>query len=112
MTISATKSPEAFGIGCDTYERIRGEIGSCTGGTTEYGRELWLERYRVCLQQQLSREIAIHNRQTQASYIEWDKNNQPDMKLENIRLLDENQQPINVSKIQSRSYQANTDLCN
>lgn len=112
ITLPANKSQQALAIGCDTYERIRGEIGSCTGGTTEYSRELWLERYSVCLQQQLSQEIAVYNRETEAAYVEWDKNNQPDVKLENIRLLDDNPQPLSMSKIQSTSYRANTDLCN
>lgn len=105
-------SHQALAIGCDTYERIRGEIGSCTGGTTNYNRELWLERYSVCLKQQLSTEIATYNNQTEASYVEWDKNNKPDMNLENIALLDQNTEPLAISQMQSTTNPANDDLCN
>jgi|GEM_PF-5443711 len=86
--------------------------GSCTGGTTEYSRELWVERYRVCLKEQLSREIALYDSKVEASYAEWDRNSEQDMNLENISLQDENIQPLAISQMKSSTLRANNDLCN
>lgn len=112
ITLPSNESKQALAIGCDTYERVRGEIGSCTGGTTEYSRELWLEEYRVCLEQQLSREIAIYDNKVEAAYAEWDRDSEKDMKLDNISLEDKNIQPLPISEMQSTTYRANSDLCN
>jgi len=112
ITFPSKETQEVSAIGCDTYERIRGEIGSCTGGTTEYSRELWVERYRVCLKEQLSREIALYDSKVEASYAEWDRNSEQDMNLENISLQDENIQPLAISQMKSSTLRANNDLCN
>ncbi|MGB5637239.1 MAG: hypothetical protein WBM44_24755 [Waterburya sp.] len=113
ITLPSNVAKRTLAIGCDTYERIRGEIGgSCTGGTTEYSRELWLERYRVCLDQQLSREISLYDNKVETSYTEWNKDSEPDIKLDKISLEDKNTPPLSISQMQSSTYRANNDLCN
>ncbi|MEM7758531.1 MAG: hypothetical protein AAF298_10455 [Cyanobacteria bacterium P01_A01_bin.40] len=102
----------AIAIGCDTYERIRAELGSCTGGTTEYSRELWLERYVVCLEQQLAREVTIYDRKIGASYAEWNQDSATGIDLDRVSLQEEAVPPLTVSQSQSAAYRRNKDLCN
>ena len=110
------KVKNAFAVGCDTYQRISGDIGICKGGTTEYSRQRYIERYSICLQQQLSREIAFYDNNIENYYAEWNKDSPPDRDLETITFKDKNIEPISGNDMQidemQLSNQANADLCN
>ena len=102
---------KALAIGCDTYYRVTGQIGGCTDASTEDARELWLERYSVCLQQQLSREISIHKSKVDIYYAELDKDPQQNIRFEEIVLQDEEIAPFSVTDTQSTTYRGNADFC-
>ena len=112
ITLPSQEAKKALAVGCDTYERIRGEIGPCTDGTTEYSRELWLERYRVCLDEQLAREISLYDNKVEASYSEWDRSSETVLNLDNISVSDSNPQDLSIPQMRSTTYRSNNDLCN
>ncbi|MEM7591258.1 MAG: hypothetical protein AAF383_07030 [Cyanobacteria bacterium P01_A01_bin.83] len=112
VTVPYIKAEQAIAIGCDTYERVRGTITNCTSGTTEYGRELWLERYVVCLEQQLSTEIAVYYDKRGTYYAEWDQGTEAGMTIDNVAFQDEIVPPLTVNQNQSKAYRRNKDLCN
>lgn len=112
ITLSRGEMKKAVAVGCDTYARITGDIGRCTGGSTEYSRERWLERYSVCLRQQLSREIDVYDDKVAAYYAEWNADSEKNRDLETITFRDKNIQPISISQMESSTYRANAELCN
>ena len=66
-----TTSKKVSAIGCDTYYRVTGQIAGCTDVSTEKAQELWLEKYSVCLEQQLIREISVYRSQLRTYYAQW-----------------------------------------
>ena len=111
VSFSLVKEKRVLAIGCDTYYRVTGQIGGCSDVSTEDARDLWIQRYSVCLQQQLSREISIYQGKVDIYYAELDKNPQQNIRFEDIVLQDEDIAPISVSQTQSTTYRGNADFC-
>ncbi|MGF1590696.1 MAG: hypothetical protein ACFCU7_15930 [Pleurocapsa sp.] len=112
ITLPSGEAKKALAIGCDTYYRVTGQIAGCSDISTEFTREVWLERYGVCLQQQLLQEISIYNDQLETDYAEWNKDSEQNVNFHNISLQDKNTPPLSLSKTQSATYQRNADFCN
>ncbi|HEY9769080.1 MAG TPA: hypothetical protein V6C71_11395 [Coleofasciculaceae cyanobacterium] len=98
------ETKRALAIGCDTYYRVTGQIAGCSDLSTEFAREVWLERYSVCLQQQLSREISIYNNQLETYYTKWNKDAEQNITLNNISFQEQNTSPLSLSQTQSATY--------
>lgn len=96
-------------IGCDTYYRITGAIAGCSDISTEDARELWLEKYNICLQRQLSTEISIYKSKAKIYYAELDRNPEQNINFENIVLSDED--IATVSLAQSSATYQEADFC-
>lgn len=112
VSLTGIKTEQAIAIGCDTYERVTGDFGNCNGGSTQYARQLWLERYVVCLEQQLTREIAIYNTKVEPYYAEWNPESNEGLEIDQISFQNETVPPLSLSQSQSSAYRRNKDLCN
>lgn len=101
-------------IGCDTYYRVTGQIAGCTDVSTEKAQEAWIEKYSVCLERQLTKEIAVYRGKLQTYYAEW----QPETKKQNwkfdrLAFTDTNASDLDTSSlsISSTTYRGNADFC-
>lgn len=82
-------SQKVLAIGCDTYYRVTGQIAGCTDISTEKAQELWLEKYSVCLEQQLIKEISIYTSQLKIYHVQWNlKNSNPYLEFNDISFSD------------------------
>ncbi|MEL6439506.1 MAG: hypothetical protein AAFQ80_09665 [Cyanobacteria bacterium J06621_8] len=113
IAIPSINIKQAIAIGCDTYERVTGDFGNCNGGSTEYARQLWRERYVVCLEQQLSQAIVFYNSNSnvQLYYDGWNQGAGEELDLEELSFQNETVPPVSISKSQSSAYRRNLDLC-
>ena len=112
IILPTNEAKNALAIGCDTYYRVTGQIAGCSDVSTENARELWLERYSFCLQQQLSREISIYKSKAEIYYAKLDKNSSSNIRFEDITLQDEDIAPLSLSQNQGTTYRGNADFCN
>ena len=115
LAISAIALPSnqttAVAIGCDTYYRVTGQIGGCSDASTEDARELWLQKYSFCLEQQLFREISIYKSKVEIYYAELDKAGS-NLRFEDITLKDEDIPSLSLLQSQYTTYRGNADFCN
>ena len=82
-------SKKVLAIGCDTYYRVTGQIAGCTDISTEKAQELWLEKYSVCLEQQLIEEISIYRSELKIYHAQWNsKNSNPYLEFNDISFSD------------------------
>ena len=111
ITLSSSKVKTVLAIGCDTYYRVTGQIAGCNDVSTEDAREAWLEKYKVCLQQQLSREISIYDSKLQTYYAENDQDAESNIQFNDISPQEQNIPSLSFSQSQSSSYRGNADFC-
>lgn len=108
------ETEQAIAIGCDTYERVTGDFGNCKGGSTQYARQLWMEKYVVCLQQQLSQEVTLYNQNSnvQVYYDDWNQGSGEKLDLNQISFENETLPTMSMPQSQLSAYQSNLELCN
>lgn len=108
-TILIANETKVLAIGCDTYYRVTGEIAGCTDVSTEKARETWLEKYSICIEQQLAEEITIYKGKLQTYYAEWESEDSDlDLDFDRISLSDTD---TSSRSIYSTTYRGNAD-CN
>ena len=107
------KTEKALAIGCDTYYRVSGNISGCSDISTDYARNLWIEKYSACLEQQLLTAIIDHNSKLPNYFAQWQKNKglEPDMKFEDISSKYLDSSFLNLSERRSRIYKGLSDFC-
>jgi hypothetical protein len=112
IALPSSTAKKTLAIGCDTYYRITGQIAGCTEASTENARELWIQRYSVCLQQQLSREISVYKGKLEIYYAQWEeKDSNQNIKLDDISLQNSNTSSFSLSETKSTTYRGNADFC-
>ncbi|MEM6611029.1 MAG: hypothetical protein AAF652_02030 [Cyanobacteria bacterium P01_C01_bin.72] len=101
--------PQVSAIGCDTYYRVTGEIAGCTDISTEKAREVWLEKYNICLEQQLTEEISLYESQSRTYFSNW----QYEGSEQDFTSGDTSWQDLEISSpsLSTETYQGNDDFC-
>lgn len=113
LAFPGIKTEKAEAIGCDTYYRVSGNISGCSDISTDYARNLWIEKYSACLEQQLLTAIIDYNRKLPNYYAQWQKNKglEPDMEFEDISSKYLDSSFLNLSERRSRIYKGLSDFC-
>ncbi|MEL6494131.1 MAG: hypothetical protein AAFQ41_03280 [Cyanobacteria bacterium J06623_7] len=109
--ISLVSQPTpVWGIGCETYYRVTGQIAGCTDISTEKARELWLEKYRICIELGLTSSISAYQSQLKPNLARWDAaNSDNDLELDDISLSDLDTSSLALSG--TTTYTENRDFC-
>ena len=103
-----TTSTKVLAIGCDTYYRVTGQIAGCTDVSTEKAQELWLEKYSVCLEQQLIREISVYRSQLRTYYAQWNsEDSNRYLEFNDISFSDLDTSP----SLSTTTYKGNAEFC-
>ena len=103
-----TTSKKVSAIGCDTYYRVTGQIAGCTDVSTEKAQELWLEKYSVCLEQQLIREISVYRSQLRTYYAQWNsEDSNRYLEFNDISFSDLDTSP----SLSTTTYKGNAEFC-
>ena len=110
MAISlATDKTKVLAIGCDTYYRVTGQIAGCTDVSTEKAQEAWVQKYSICLEQQLAKEISIYQGKLRTYYAEWEsEGSERDLEYDRVSLPDIDTSSLSIS---STTYRGNADFC-
>jgi len=96
-------------IGCDTYYRVTGQIAGCTDISTEKAQEAWLEKYSICIEQQLAEEISIYQGKLNTYYAQWEsKGSEQDLEFDRLPFSDIDTSSLSIS---STTYKGNADFC-
>lgn len=112
LTLSLVNEKRVSAIGCDTYYRVTGEIAGCTDISTENVQDLWLQKYSICLNQQLDQEISIYRGKLKTYYVHWQDGSEQNQ-LNNISLQNKNTYvPFrSISQNSSTTYRGNANFC-
>lgn len=108
--ISAIDKQKVLAIGCDTYYRVTGQIAGCTDISTEKAQEAWLEKYSVCIEQQLLEAITVYQGKLKTYYARWESESESDLDLDFDRFSFPDLDSLSRS-ISSTTYRGNADFC-
>ncbi|MDJ0573284.1 MAG: hypothetical protein QNJ53_30205 [Pleurocapsa sp. MO_192.B19] len=112
IAFSAIKEAKVLAVGCDTYYRVTGQISGCSSWSTEDARNIWLEKYSACLEQQLSIAIADYNQKLPDYYAQWQEDGStPNIKLDDISLQDLDKPSLSLSEAATTTYSGSADFC-
>ena len=104
-----TTNKKVLAIGCDTYYRVTGQIAGCTDVSTEKAQELWLEKYSICLEQQLAKEISLYKSQLRTYHAQWDlEDSNSYLEFGNVSFSDLDTSP----SLSTTTYRGNAEFCN
>ena len=108
-TISITDKTKVWAIGCDTYYRVTGQIAGCTDISTEKAQEAWLEKYSICIEQQLSEATTVYQGKLKTYYARWDSEGSDlDFDFDRPSFTDTDSLSRSIS---STTYRGNADFC-
>ncbi|MEO0012159.1 MAG: hypothetical protein RLZZ535_548 [Cyanobacteriota bacterium] len=110
VTLSLVNEKRVSAIGCDTYYRVTGQIAGCTDVSTENVQDLWLQKYSICLNQQLDQEISIYRGKLETNYARG-KYNSEENKIGNIWLQNTNTSFLSLSNNPAITYRGNANFC-
>lgn len=111
VILSLVNQKRVSAIGCDTYYRVTGQIAGCTDVSTEKIQDLWLQKYSICLNQQLDQEISIYRGKLKTNYAQ-DKYGSEQNKIGNSWLQNTNTPFLSLSNNSLTRYRGNADFCN
>ena len=106
--ISAIDKQKVLAIGCDTYYRVTGQIAGCTDISTEKAQEAWLEKYSVCIEQQLLEAITVYQGKLKTYYARWESESDLDLDFDRFSFPDLDSLSRSIS---STTYRGNADFC-
>ncbi|MEL6928385.1 MAG: hypothetical protein AAFO95_07110 [Cyanobacteria bacterium J06600_6] len=107
--MSTTDRAKVLAIGCDTYYRVTGQIAGCTDISTEKAREAWIQKYSVCLERQLNKEIVLYRGKLQTYYAEGQpEDGQQDWEFDRPSFSNIDRDDLSIS---STTYRGNADFC-
>ena len=110
LAFPVIEAKKVLPLGCETLYRTGGNNTNCSDISTEYARNLWIEKYSICLEQHLSRAIASYNRKLPNYYAQWRK--QEGLALtQDVKLEDVWSKHIDLSETKSRKYKGSVDFC-
>ena len=108
LFLQSTKK-KVLAIGCDTYYRVTGQIAGCTDISTEKAQEAWLEKYSVCIEQQLLEAITVYQGKLKTYYAQWESEDS-ESNLDFDRLSTPDTESLSRS-ISSTTYRGDADFC-
>jgi hypothetical protein len=110
VTLSLVDEKKVSALGCDTYYRVTGQIAGCTDVSTENIRDLWLEKYSICLERQIDREISIYRGKLRTYSVDRQDGFEQNQ-LNNTSLQNANVPSLSLSNNYLTRYRGSADFC-
>ena len=113
MTLFLTIARKGLARGCESYYRVTGAIAGCSDISTEDARKLWIEKYSICLDIQLSEEISAYKGKMARYYANRSERDSQQTTLDNLSLLENSPElPSSISLRELTDYEGDTSFCN
>jgi hypothetical protein len=110
VTLALANEKKVSAIGCDTYYLVTGQIAGCTDVSTENAEDLWLQKYSICLDRQLEREISIYIGKLKTNHVQEKYVFAPN-KIGNIWRQNTKMPFLSLSQNPATRYRGSADFC-